>query len=190
MPAGREGALALDFGLDDAEAGIHSLADHGSLVGACTRHLEQQLAHRRGGIQGLLIEVEIHAADAEWCRAGRQAIDPGDRSPRPSRCRTCAGRRPSRESHHVQGAKRAALYVRVSTDHQTVENQVVELRQVAERRGWQVVEVYKDAGISGAKGRDQRPGLDGMLRRTGRREAQSTTSSPGWVLVCRVLRAS
>jgi DNA invertase Pin-like site-specific DNA recombinase len=33
-------------------------------------------------------------------------------------------------------AKRAALYVRVSTDSQTVENQIRELRQVAERRGW------------------------------------------------------
>jgi DNA invertase Pin-like site-specific DNA recombinase len=63
----------------------------------------------------------------------------------------------------AKAAKRAALYVRVSTDHQTVENQVSELRQVAERRGWQVVEIYRDAGISGAKGRDKRPGLDAML---------------------------
>jgi hypothetical protein len=47
-------------------------------------------------------------------------------------------------------AKRAALYVRVSTDSQTVENQIRELRQVAERRGWEVVGVYNDAGISGA----------------------------------------
>lgn len=60
--------------------------------------------------------------------------------------------------------KRTALYVRVSTDGQTVENQVRELRQVAERRGWQIVETYSDAGISGAKGRDQRPGLDQMLK--------------------------
>ena len=37
--------------------------------------------------------------------------------------------------------KRAAIYVRVSTDKQTVENQLRELRQIAERRGWQVVEV-------------------------------------------------
>ena len=66
--------------------------------------------------------------------------------------------------------KRAALYVRVSTDQQTVENQVQELRQVAERRGWEVVEVYKDAGISGAKGRDQRPGLDAMLKDASRRK--------------------
>jgi DNA invertase Pin-like site-specific DNA recombinase len=49
-------------------------------------------------------------------------------------------------------AKRAALYVRVSTDGQTVENQIRELRQVAQRRGWQVVDVYNDAGISGARG--------------------------------------
>jgi DNA invertase Pin-like site-specific DNA recombinase len=37
--------------------------------------------------------------------------------------------------------KRAAIYVRVSTDKQTVENQVAALRQIAERRGWQVVEL-------------------------------------------------
>src|SRR5262249_38136575 len=61
-------------------------------------------------------------------------------------------------------AKRAAIYVRVSTDKQTVENQIRELRQIAERRGWQVVEEYRDAGISGAKGRDNRPGLDQMLK--------------------------
>ena len=56
--------------------------------------------------------------------------------------------------------KRAAIYVRVSTDKQTVENQVTALRQIAERRGWDVVEQYSDAGMSGAKGRDGRPGLD------------------------------
>src|SRR6516164_9894369 len=52
--------------------------------------------------------------------------------------------------------KRAALYVRVSTDAQTVENQISELRQVAGRRGWDVVEVYSDAGMSGARGRNGR----------------------------------
>src|SRR5262249_59115695 len=65
--------------------------------------------------------------------------------------------------------KRAALYTRVSTDRQTVENQISELRQVAARRGWEVVEIYRDAGISGAKGRHQRPGLDAMLNDAGRR---------------------
>jgi DNA invertase Pin-like site-specific DNA recombinase len=56
--------------------------------------------------------------------------------------------------------RRAALYLRVSTDKQTVENQKIQLRQVAERRGWMIVEdaIYSDPGISGAKGRKDRPG--------------------------------
>jgi len=66
-------------------------------------------------------------------------------------------------------AKRAAIYVRVSTDKQTVENQLRELRQIAERRGWEVVKEYQDAGISGAKGRNGRPGLDEMLKDAQRR---------------------
>jgi len=66
--------------------------------------------------------------------------------------------------------KRAAIYVRVSTDKQTVENQVQALRQIAERRGWEVVEQYSDAGISGSKGRDGRPGLDAMLKDAQRRK--------------------
>jgi len=65
--------------------------------------------------------------------------------------------------------KRAAIYVCVSTDKQTVENQLRELRHLAERRGWEVVEEYRDAGISGAKGRNDRPGLDRMLKDAQRR---------------------
>src|SRR5262245_4307209 len=59
---------------------------------------------------------------------------------------------PNGEAIEMVKARRAVLYVRVSTDHQSVENQVRELREVAEHRGWSVVEVYRDAGISGAKG--------------------------------------
>ena len=66
--------------------------------------------------------------------------------------------------------KRAAVYVRVSTDAQTVENQLRELRLVAARRGWEVTQVYSDAGISGAKGRNGRPGLDSMLKDATRRK--------------------
>ena len=66
-------------------------------------------------------------------------------------------------------AKRAALYVRVSTDGQTVENQTLALEAVAERRGWVIVQVYSDAGISGAKGRDKRPAFDAMLKDANRR---------------------
>ncbi|MGH1455244.1 MAG: recombinase family protein [Alphaproteobacteria bacterium] len=52
---------------------------------------------------------------------------------------------------------KAAIYLRVSTDKQTTENQLRELERVAEFSGWEIVEVYTDHGISGAKGKDQRP---------------------------------
>ncbi|MHB1896278.1 MAG: recombinase family protein [Metallibacterium sp.] len=58
---------------------------------------------------------------------------------------------------------RAALYLRVSTTGQDTARQRTELLEVAGRRGWSV-EVFEDAGVSGAKGRAQRPGLDAMLR--------------------------
>ena len=65
--------------------------------------------------------------------------------------------------------KRAALYVRVSTDGQSTNNQRQALTEMAERRGWTVTTTYEDAGISGAKGRDKRPGFDAMLRDATRR---------------------
>ena len=43
--------------------------------------------------------------------------------------------------------RKVALYVRVSTDHQTIKNQTQELEAVAERHGWSVVAVFKDQGI-------------------------------------------
>jgi DNA invertase Pin-like site-specific DNA recombinase len=71
---------------------------------------------------------------------------------------------------NVKRHKRVALYVRVSTDHQSVRNQEIELQAVAERHGWTVVTIFKDQGISGAKGRDQRPGFDKLLKAVARRE--------------------
>ena len=66
--------------------------------------------------------------------------------------------------------KRAVLYLRVSTQDQTTANQERELRDVAERAGWQVTKVYKDHGISGAKGRDKRPAFDALHKAAARRE--------------------
>jgi DNA invertase Pin-like site-specific DNA recombinase len=60
--------------------------------------------------------------------------------------------------------RRVAFYLRVSTGEQTTENQRRELDAVARHRGWEIVAVYEDQGISGAKGRDKRPQLDRMLR--------------------------
>ena len=67
-------------------------------------------------------------------------------------------------------ARRAAIYVRVSTGSQTVENQLRELRGVAARHDWQIVTEFSDKGISGAKGREQRPGLDKLPQAVARRE--------------------
>jgi len=53
-----------------------------------------------------------------------------------------------------------AIYARVSTASQTVENQLIELRDAAKRLGWQVVHEIIDEGISGSKGRSDRPGFD------------------------------
>lgn len=60
--------------------------------------------------------------------------------------------------------KRVALYVRVSTADQNPENQQRELLEVAERARWEIVGVFVDAGISGAKGREKRPQFDKMLK--------------------------
>lgn len=68
--------------------------------------------------------------------------------------------------------KRAALYVRVSQDGQTVENQLLVLTEVARRSGWEIVHTFSDEGISGAKGRDKRPGYDALLKAIARKEVQ------------------
>ena len=58
--------------------------------------------------------------------------------------------------------KRVALYARVSTDKQTCENQLSELRAITERMGYIIVQEFIDEGISGVKAR--RPALDLMMK--------------------------
>src|SRR3982750_4259118 len=72
--------------------------------------------------------------------------------------------------------KRVGIYLRVSTSKQDTDNQRRELEPVAKRSGWQVAKVFEDAGISGAKGRDKRPGLDAMLKAVNAREFDMVAS--------------
>lgn len=65
---------------------------------------------------------------------------------------------------------RVAIYTRVSTGSQTTENQLRELQAVAKREGHQIVAEFTDEGISGAKGRDKRPGLNSLLEGVTRRD--------------------
>jgi DNA invertase Pin-like site-specific DNA recombinase len=73
---------------------------------------------------------------------------------------------------NAQKARRVAIYARVSTGVQTVQNQLRELREIADRHGWIVAAEFTDNGISGAKGRELRPGLDKLLRAVARREVE------------------
>ena len=63
-----------------------------------------------------------------------------------------------------------AIYARVSTKGQDTDNQIDQLREVASKAGWEISEVFVDHGISGAKGRNQRPGLDTLLKAVTRRD--------------------
>ena len=59
--------------------------------------------------------------------------------------------------------KRIAAYLRVSTDKQSTDSQLLAIKTEVERSGDTLVQIYSDEGISGGKGRAQRPGLDAML---------------------------
>jgi DNA invertase Pin-like site-specific DNA recombinase len=62
------------------------------------------------------------------------------------------------------------LYLRVSTNGQTVDNQRRELIAVAKRHGWNVAAEFVDHGISGSKGRDKRPQYDALCAGIGRKD--------------------
>src|SRR6187397_2700879 len=66
--------------------------------------------------------------------------------------------------------RQAVIYLRVSTQDQTTANQERELREIASRMGCEIVKVYKDHGISGAKGRDKRPAFDALCRDATKRQ--------------------
>ncbi len=83
--------------------------------------------------------------------------------------------------------KRVAIYSRVSTSdgQQTIDNQLRDLHLAADRMGWDIVATFADEGISGAKGRDKRPGLDAMMKGIARRDFDMVAS---WS-VCRLGRS-
>jgi len=65
---------------------------------------------------------------------------------------------------------KVAIYGRVSTSDQTSDNQILLLREIVERSGWDLVDTYIDNGISGAKGRDKRPQFDRLCKDMVRRK--------------------
>ncbi len=77
---------------------------------------------------------------------------------------------PASDKKIANRPKRAALYLRVSTDTQTTDNQAQELADLAQRAGWEITHRFTDHAVSGARGRAKRPGLDAMLKAATRRE--------------------
>src|SRR5215510_5025795 len=74
--------------------------------------------------------------------------------------------------------KKVGIYLRVSTNEQSTESQRRVLEDVAARSGWEVVEFYEDAGISGSNGREKRPGLDKLLRDVTARKINMIAAKP------------
>jgi DNA invertase Pin-like site-specific DNA recombinase len=64
----------------------------------------------------------------------------------------------------MKASIRVGIYLRVSTSHQSTDNQRLELERIAILRGWNIVDTYQDHGISGAKSRADRPALDALLK--------------------------
>jgi DNA invertase Pin-like site-specific DNA recombinase len=66
--------------------------------------------------------------------------------------------------------KRVAIYARVSTDAQTVENQLRELRRITELSDWNIVATYIDHAVSGSVGRNERGQMKSLLKGVSQRQ--------------------
>jgi len=59
---------------------------------------------------------------------------------------------------------KVVIYARVSTLDQTVDNQLIELRDHCSKMGWEIVKEYTDEGLSGTLSRNKRPALNAMIK--------------------------
>ena len=60
--------------------------------------------------------------------------------------------------------RKVAIYCRVSTLDQTVDNQLIELRDHFSKMGWEITREYSDEGLSGTLSRDKRPALNSLIK--------------------------
>ena len=59
---------------------------------------------------------------------------------------------------------KVAIYTRVSTLDQTIDNQLLELRDHCSKMGWEIVKEYADEGLSGTLSREKRPALNALIK--------------------------
>ena len=60
--------------------------------------------------------------------------------------------------------RKVAIYTRVSTLDQTIDNQLLELRDHCSKMGWEIVKEYADEGLSGTLSREKRPALNALIK--------------------------
>ena len=60
--------------------------------------------------------------------------------------------------------RKVAIYSRVSTLDQTIDNQLLELRDHCSKMGWEIVKEYSDEGLSGTLSREKRPALNALIK--------------------------
>ena len=65
---------------------------------------------------------------------------------------------------------RCAIYTRASTNNQTVESQLLSLRDYSQKKGYTIIQEYSDEGISGAKGRTERKQFDALIKGATKKE--------------------
>ena len=69
--------------------------------------------------------------------------------------------------------RKVAIYSRVSTLDQTIDNQLLELRDHCSKMGWEIVKEYADEGLSGALSREKRPALNSLIKDAYRKKFDS-----------------
>jgi DNA invertase Pin-like site-specific DNA recombinase len=69
--------------------------------------------------------------------------------------------------------RKVAIYTRVSTLDQTIDNQLIELRDHCSRMGWEITKEYSDEGLSGTLSRDKRPALNSLIKDAYRKKFDS-----------------
>ena len=69
--------------------------------------------------------------------------------------------------------RKVAIYTRVSTLDQTIDNQLIELRDHCSRMGWEITKEYSDEGLSGTLSRVKRPALNSLIKDAYRKKFDS-----------------
>ena len=60
--------------------------------------------------------------------------------------------------------RKVAIYCRVSTLDQTINNQLLELRDHCSKMEWEITKEYADEGLSGTLSREKRPALNALIK--------------------------